>query len=594
MSATSEPVREEFLLPLRKVLAWLVSLDVGDGKLVCPEHRVEHTGKNCGAAVIACELARHDPKADRRRMFELARGQGRRMLANLVREGDSPCHTFRPGRHDPFNCSNSVIDGGAASDALAEIVRTFGAELDPGERESFAAASLLHARTYLRYAVLDKGIPAQRAWGLTGLAASYALERDPLLEAAALEAVGQLEGVQNEDGSFPYHPLHWGAQHTGATDVSAFYQSRVSGFVLFALERLGRDPTKALFATALRRGLDFLCALIGPDGIKCGQVEAKPWYWGAEYEVASHAFDVYALAHAGARFDVLRYRRAALASFRAWAAHLDGEGRPASHKAGPGREKSYQCPVFWAGHAAWIARALCDLEAAARRSQSPAPPPAGALDLTLARFPLASLARLEDPCVVAWIRGARPRGNLHHGSPRGAGLVRAYDRQAGREFVAAERLFAPLAGEWVGRAGWPRPRAGFAAHRHELRFALWLVRNHLRGRRYARALGAWPRVLWRGHLAYASNLVSSAFDTQAELEDLSDGARVRAALAWRDGTPVAGSALERNYRVDGEGLEIEERLIAAGAARGVRYRFPAGAEPLEVAPSWVRYRWRVR
>jgi len=113
------------------------------------------------------------PRATRSSCATLAISQGRRLVANLKREGDSPCHTFRPGWHDPFNGSNSVIDGGACSDALAHLVRALGPSLAADERERFAAASLLHARTYLRYAVLDKGIPAQRAWGLTGLAGAW-------------------------------------------------------------------------------------------------------------------------------------------------------------------------------------------------------------------------------------------------------------------------------------------------------------------------------------------------------------------------------------------------------------------------------------
>src|SRR5205814_3738169 len=99
------------------------------------------------------------------------------------------------------------------------------------------------------------------------------------------------------------------------------YQSRVTAFLFYALERMGRDPKHEIFRTPLARGLDFLVALQGPDGTKCGLVEAKPWYWGAAYEVASHPFDCYALAAGWRHFARERYARAALAAFRAWAAH---------------------------------------------------------------------------------------------------------------------------------------------------------------------------------------------------------------------------------------------------------------------------------
>jgi len=46
------PVREEVLEPLRRVLEWLLSLRDARGRIVCPEHRVEHSGKNAGVIVI--------------------------------------------------------------------------------------------------------------------------------------------------------------------------------------------------------------------------------------------------------------------------------------------------------------------------------------------------------------------------------------------------------------------------------------------------------------------------------------------------------------------------------------------------------------
>ena len=247
--ADTTTVRPALREPLRRALNWMLSLRDAEGRILCPDHGVEHTGKSAGAIVTALELMRRG-EDDRDVLKAAAIQQGRRLVGNLINEPDSPCYTFRPGRHDPFNCSNSVIDGGACADALAELVHVLGPELSPADREAFRHASLLHARTYLRYAILDKGIPAQRAWGLAGLANAHALEADPLLERAAIEAVGILEGIQHSDGSYPYHPVEWGAAHPGAADASAFYQSRVTAFLFFALERLGRDPRDPLFRGA--------------------------------------------------------------------------------------------------------------------------------------------------------------------------------------------------------------------------------------------------------------------------------------------------------------------------------------------------------
>ena len=574
---------EELSEPLRRVLGWLASLRDAQGRIVCPEHGIEHTGKSAYVIVLCCELLKHDAQVDRAALVSLAREQGRRLVANLVREGTSPCHTFRPGRHDPFNCSNSVIDGGACSDALAQLVSELGGELPAAEREAARAASLLHARTYLRYAVLDKGIPAQRAWGLTGLAGAWSLEHDPELEQAAIEAVGVLEGIQHKDGSYPYHPLEWGAEHAGEADVSSFYHSRIPGFLIHALERMGRDPRSELFRGPILRGLDFLQALVGPDGRKPGLVEAKPWYWGAEYEVASHPFDIFALASGWRLFGRNSLGESARASFREWVAHLGADGVPASHRPGAGRERSYQCPLFWAAHAAWIARAARELDACLKLPERPVPVK-GAIEISVAWFADAQLARLEDTDVVAWVRGARPAVNLHHGSPRGAGLVRVYSKRERRELLAPARE-----AEWHGMAGGFAPARGWRSGAGELRFSAWLARVDLRAGRHAAALARPVRVFSRGVLGYSSALVSSAFELAPHATPLSDGILLQRRLAHRDGTPLEQSRIERSFRIGGGALEVEERLLDSGGARGVEYHVPEAARGLLREAGHVRY-----
>ncbi len=582
-------VREELLQPLRRVLRWLAALRDAEGRIVCPDHKVEHTGKNVGAIVMACELLAHDPGRDEPWLLDLALGQARRACDNLQREGTSPCHTFRPGRHDPFNASNAVIDGGACSDALAHLVRTQGPRLSAADRDRFRAASLLHARTYLRYAVLDKGVPAQRAWGLTGLAQAYALEPDPELERAALEAVGMLEGVQHADGSHPYHPIEWGAPHPGSGDVSSFYQSRVPAFLMFALEALGRDPRDRLFGGPIARALDFTLALQGPDGVKCGLVEAKPWYWGAEYEVASHPFDVYAFARGWRTFGNPRHGEAALRALAAFVAHLDADGRPRSHLPGPGREDSYQCPVFWAGHCLWIARALADLEELRDR---PAPPERStrSIDVSSIWFPDAQLGRLEDGSVVAWVRGARPGVNVHHGSPSGAGLVRVYGKRERRDLLVRRRGVGTSEGEWSGAHGAPSPARGWRGGGGELRFSLWLSRVALRRGSWGDALLAPWRVLRRGPLAFAGPRVSSAFDLAPRATCASTAILLEGALAHADGRPVPGSAHRRSFEVDGEGLLVQEEMLASPGVRSLRYHVPAAARVLREEARRIEWR----
>jgi hypothetical protein len=582
-------VRLELCEPLERCASWLWRLADGDGRLICPEHRLEHTGKSACALILFAHLW---AQGRGEVWLERAVAQGRRLVARLEREGQSECFTFRPGRHDPFNCSNSVIDGGACADALATLVAIAGERLPAQLAAEFKAASLLHARSYLRYAVLDKGIPAQRAWGLTGLAGAHALEPAEELSRAGIEAVGVLEAIQNQDGSYPYHPLEWGAGHPGAADVSCFYQSRVTGFLLHSLEVLGLDPRREPFAAPLLRGLDYLAHLIGPDGIKPGLVEAKPWYWGAEYEVASHVFDVHALARGASLFGLPQLGDLALCSYGAWAEHLGPDGEPRSHHPAPGRRRSYQCPLFWAAHACWIARALPDLERAAQRSGSCGWPPQAIGPRSQAPgeawwAPQAGLAVLRNQRLCAFLRGARPAGNLHHGGPRGAGLVRLVrlDEQGRihsgspdrRPFAAQSNRPAGLAGEWIGRAGGWAPRRGWHSGASELRFSLWLARAHWRGGRPAAALAAPWDVFSRGVLEPASSLVSSAFERRPDLRLLGqDALEIHGRLCHRDGTAVEGSSFRRLFRIGRAGLEVEERLLSPGRARGLVYRRPAG------------------
>ncbi len=582
-----EDIREDIVEPVRRSLRWLASLRDERGRIVCPDHKIEHTGKSAYAIVTACELLRLDPDRDASFLHDLAVEQARRLCDNLVREGDSACFTFRPGRHDPFNCSNSVIDGGACSDALAHLVLARGEHLDAADRKRFTDASLLHARTYLRYAVLDKGIPAQRAWGLTGLAAAHALEADATLESAAIEAVGMLEAIQNGDGSYPYHPLEWGAQHVGSTDVSAFYQSRTSGFLVYALERLGRDPRNGLFAGPILRGLEFVAALQAPDGIKCGLVEAKPWYWGAEYEVASHPFDVHALCAGWRLFARENFGRAALRAFRAWADHLLPSGEPRSHREGAGRGRSYQCSVFWAAHAAWIARSLETLELAARLPAEHVAR-AGSIDLRVTWFPDSQVGRLEDGAVIAWIRGAHPVANVHHGSPRGAGLLRVWSKHGARDVL--ERARDSDAAEWIADSGSTNLARGLRANKDEMRFSFWLSRVAWRGGRLGEALAAPFDVARQSLFGFGAARASSAFDPTPEVELHGDGLVLRGGLAHREGTRIEGAALERTFSIDGSGLVVDDKLLAAGRAHAVSYQVPSLATDVVSAPDRATYR----
>jgi hypothetical protein len=595
---------EQVTAPLERVFAYLLAQE-RDGRLTCPEHRVEHTGKNANVAIMACALARL-AGGEGETYYQAARSIALRVAQCLVREEGSTAWTFRPGRHDPFNASNNVIDGGCCSDALGEVLHTFGDRLSSQERASLTRASVLHAQTYLRYAALEKAIPAQRAWGLTGLAQAWTLCGHEVLELASRGAIALLAGQQRADGSYPYHPepldpegTGSGPSHPGAADVSAFYQSRVSAFQFHALECLGLDPASegpgearlggaaqsAGAATADKRpgplvgGLEFLLGLQGPDGRKCGLVEAKPWYWGADSEVASHPFDVYAFARGWRHFGRRDFGLAAARAFRAWVELLDRDGAPASHAPGSGHGRSYQCPFFWASHGAWIARAGADLSRALELAEpAPAPP-------SLQLFRDTQLARLENEQLVAWVRGARPAWSALHGSPLGSGLISVRARVDGRE------LLPRGTGQWSGRAGhfsWQRAKLHGA---EPLRFSRWLARNHLRCARWGAALAAPCHAARQGALAFGSPRVSSAYATAARI---SQSAPLALALETSLGRPggqgLENSRLERDYAVDEGALCVTERLLETGGAAALDYTLPPGAVDVARSGNTISYR----
>lgn len=587
-------MRSSLREPLERVLDWMVAQDRGDGALICSKHGVEHTGKSAGAIVLACELARHGAGGSDR-LFAIALAQGRRLVSRLEREGESTCFTFRPGRHDPYNCSNNVIDGGACSDALAQLITTFGERLTASERESFEHACVLHAQTYLRYAATQKPIPAQRAWAMTGVAGAAQLSGHEVLQLAVTEGAKGLAKDQHSDGSYPYHPRGSGAPHPGSADVSSYYQGRVSAFLLYSLERVGIDPRQSPHAESLSRGLDFLTALYGPDGHKCGLVEAKPWYWEGAGEVVSHPFDVFALARGWRLFGKEAYGRAALAAHRTWAACLDRNGRPRARRQQSGRG-DYQCSLFWAGHASWAARALPDLEAlegleAAGGPVAPAMP-------AVQEFEQASLYRLENERIVAWVRGARPGRSAMHGSPHGAGLLRVVSKATGTELLSRSMdgspsgapRGAPLCAEWVARAGaWSLAR-GWAAGAADLRFSLWLARAARRAGGLRAALSEPVRRLRDGVLACASPCVRSDMDLAPTCRVTSKGVVLESRLARPDGQALAGSRLVRRFELDETGLRVDDQLIELGAAKSARYALPRAAQDVEREEGHVRYR----
>jgi hypothetical protein len=251
--------------------------------------------------------------------------------------------------------------------------------------------------------------------------------------------------------------------------------------------------------------------------------------------------------------------------------------------------------VFWAAHAAWIARAAEPLARALAlpRSRPSAP---GAIEIHVRCFPDAALARLEDARVVAWVRGARPAHNLNHGSPHGAGLLRVYDKPSATELLERRRegmLVTPEA-EWSGSAGpWSLAR-GWRSGRDALRFSLWQARVEARAGHLGSTLKRVPATLLRGVLDPSSAKVASQHACAAEMFALPEGIEIKSQLAYADGTALPAARLVRSYRVGGGALEIEEYLQDAGGARNVSYRMPRLASEVLREGHRISYRLEAR
>ena len=104
------------------------------------------------------------------------------------------------------------------------------------------------------------------------------------------------------------------------------------------------------------------------------------------------------------------------------------------------------------------------------------------------------------------------------------------------------------------------------------------------------ALYAPIRVFRDGVLGFAMPRVSSAFDLAPEVDVLEDGFVLRSALAHRDGSRARGSSLVRRFRLEGDGLAVEERLETAGEARAVDFRFPGAARDQKRSGPEASYR----
>ena len=593
-----------------------VQRTVPSGETRCAVHGVEHTARTATSIVV--DLALHQVTGQDR-YWERAQQRARRVVARLVRDPEHGAWVFAPGRLDPYNCSNNVIDSGECARCLGALLLYAGDRLDAALRELVVEVLYRNATTYLADAVVTKEVTNQRLWGAMGLATAARALGETAWFAAVRMSIDRSLAEQNADGSFPYHPEpeRFGL-HPGAADVSVYYQARVLTYLWHTLAMLGegagtvRRPTLA----ALRRGLDFLVATYTPVGTKCAALEGKRWFWAGPHEVGSHPLDMYALLHGAAQFADSSLKTLAEQAYAVWRQHL--ANMVLACRAPTGRD-DFICPDFHAADAAWLAALILASSGGISSPGSAAPPgpsfprkressvqpcEAGNLDSResgndggvaprMRLFADAGLVRLQTAETVALLRTRkRPANVLYGGGVGGGSLLYAGHTSGGWEDMIAPAREAPISPGNL--TCWPRRRrrraavrAFLAANRpgRELRQWLFVVRIRCR----QRAFRAAARVLWRGWLRPLWHAWDEVYATHWALDaaptSLPDGVQGMVRPARRDGEPLAGVTVRRQVSVENGAVRVREAISVTVPLRRLIYAVPAAARVLHIKPA---------
>lgn len=513
--------------------------------------------------------------------WERAVSRARWVAKRLAPDPEHGALIYHPGRLDPRNCSNSVIDSGECTDALGRLLlHPRAANLDTETRDRLTHAVERNAETYLRTAVVDKGITNQRLWGAMGLASAHALLPRASWRDALAQSLDLAISEQRDDGSWGYQPSATAeGAHPGAADLTIYYHSRCLAFMLHIVEHLPALDGERMRA-AIRNGVDFLALVTLPDGLKPLALEGKRWFWEGSYEAGSGAYDVYALLRGAELLGRDDLRDLATRAWRQVARHQRTDGAIEAC-----RERGiadFVCPDFHTADLAWTAQVMSEL-----------PDPRG------------SINRLQ---VVAGVREAGESGVIRlDGSVRSV-VIRTHKRPANTQFGGSVGGAGMVAVVDSDGAGLLDPGEGVCTihRRRSLRAAISGVRRFLRenplrreGRQWlfvARLLirqrrpgAAWRRI-WRGFVGPLIRSVDDDTSPDWAIEsETSTGVAAltaRAGVARTDGKVpawAAGLAATRQFVAKSDGLSV--RLTVSGDAREVSrisYVLPAAARYVEV------------
>jgi|GEM_PF-429038 len=558
----------------------------------CPRHHVIHTGKLARAIPLDLALLRATGEpAYARRAIE----QARFVTSRLARDPEHGGWIYLPGRFDPRNCSNSIIDSGECTGALAQLLLAPDATLTPDDRAAFASAVERNAATYLCRAVLEKEITNQRLWGAMGLASAYRLDPRAAWRDVLVQAVEQSLDEQGRDGAWGYQPraAEPGA-FRGAADLTVYYHSRCLAFLLSICEALPELLDWPPVREGLERGLELLAALLMPDGTKPLALEGKRWFWDGSDEAGSNAYDVFALLRGAALLGRPEWREPAAGAWRRLMQHQQADGSILACLDRGAHD--FVCPDFHTADLAWPAQVIDELAAAERPALAAGDSPAGAAPLSaqpvVRRFDGAGVVRLEGSGMVALLRTTKqPRNTLFGGAVGGGTLVYAGSTSGGVNRVRLDREAELVEGSFTLYASRPALPAIWRGLRR------FLADNPpgREGRQWlfvARLLaaegqpGAATGRLWRGYLRPLVSALrgpaAAHWALDAELE-IGDGwVRATCRPAAPDGsipTWAQGVAATRTYWCANGALAVENRIERAGIQleRAIAPEAPAAA-----------------
>ncbi|MFC1962401.1 hypothetical protein ACFLWB_00125 [Chloroflexota bacterium] len=543
---------------LSKVSDYFWSQTQKDGRLVCSKHKVEHTGKNVYSIFIDSKLSQVT-KDDK--YFERARLRALRTVENLRLDPDYEYWIFYPGRLNPRNMANSIIDGGACVDSLVHFLEVFGGKIEREEKENILDAIFKHCDTYLKTTSVEKDITNQRLWGATGLASGYRLFQEPSWKKALMESLERSFAEGKSDGSFFYDPNYrdYGI-FQGIYDVTTYYHSRCIAFAFHILEELNLVNQHL---DKLTKGLDFLIGMYQPNGVKNLCLETKRWYWKSTYEVASHAFDIYALIKGFEWTNTEVYEVYARKAFRNILGHQLPDGGITSHH---GKQDNFQCRIFWNGHLAWLAKVLERVEP--ETTEVP-------LDSSVFYqvFPDTQLVKFENANISAILRGNKAPMNVGWGCPVGGGSLLYFGsgRNAWRNELTVREWTPYIDNNFIF----------IISVRDEILNLVKLAKQFFkvnkkdlgRGRAFF-SFGFFKDTLLR-FLSEVRSVSTTHWATECEMLKTERECKFTLHPSRRDGNSILnGVTVERSYRFEDEELLVEENVHcqARGNIRLTRYK----------------------